>query len=97
MKEYKIVCDITHILCNGQRKTYVDQKPLGSTGNRLGLHPFYSREEAEEQLKKYIEWGQQYMDHIEQQRKFYPKLYEKVEMTNYRIKSREVTAWQDDI
>jgi len=97
MKEYKIVCDIIRTNNRGEVRTIEGTRPYGTNGSALGIHPYKTKAEAKKQLKKYIEWGKEYIRKTELQRSHYPDIYEKMELTNYRILSREVTPWKPEV
>ena len=96
MKEYRIVCDIVRTKQNGQEITRMEQYPYGSSGSTIGHHPFHDKSEAEAYLEQYIEWGKEYIRKVDNDRKYYPDLYEKIELKNYKIMSREVTEWKTE-
>jgi len=96
MKEYRIVCDIVRTNQNGLEITKAEQYPYGSSGATIGHHPFHDKSEAKIYLEKYIEWGKEFIRKEEINRKHYPDLYEKIELKNYKIMSREVTEWKPE-
>jgi len=96
MKEYKIVCDIIRTDANGNVRTTECTSPIGASGQYIGFHPCTTKAEAKKRLKKYIEFGTEYIRNRELQQKYYPDIFEKMELTNYRILSREVTPWKQE-
>ena len=94
VKEYRVVCDVAHLNNDGSVSSFHEAtSPYSETGP-CRSHVFRTKAQADKFKKDVIETGRKYCEKEARMRERYPNLYSTTKITNYRIQTRNVTAWE---